>query len=735
MSLIQEGIKRKLISTIEENGEVRQVIYLHQNKKRSYANPEEKVQLEAFLNLVINYRYKPERIQQFVSVKMGSDTKEADIIVYNDDDCTQPHILVECKKQEVSEQEFLQAVEQAYSYAYALPNDVKYVWVTSELKNEYFEVDKKRNTRITQPDIPQFGVKQLATYKYVYEAAAVKQEEGKQKYFDIKVIQEDELTRRFSKAHDALWAGGQLNPSEAFDELDKLIFCKIWDERIDRIPGTPYDFQIITVPKEEISSWDRKSAEEIRKEIRETENRRLMERVTHLYEQGRAKDPEVFRDNIRLSPEKVRTVVGYLEEINLGETDLDSKGRAFETFMDSFFRGNFGQYFTPRPIVKFAVDVLPIKNDSYVLDTSCGSGGFLLYALNKVRRKADELYPKPRNNKQHDKWKSYWHTFAEKHLYGIEINEQISRAAKMNMILHDDGHTNVITSDGLLNTEEILKVTRNSGFKYNHFNFIITNPPFGSTIRSSEKSYLGKYDFGKRDVDWLDLKGRNIIEKRENQNTEILFIEQCYNFLAEGGYLAIVLPDGVLTNSSLQYVRDGIEDKFRIVGVVSMPQTAFAATGAGVKSSVLFLKKYPVEHTAFLRNKKAAIQINLKEEKKYHQLIEVWEKEKAKKVKDLIGFEHSNNWSVSELKKTDGYKEWKDGVNSHYNDLVNDLKDQLQDAYIKERQKALPDYPIFMAIAEDIGYDATGKKTNKNELEPISAALADFIGNIENGKI
>lgn len=194
-----------------------------------------KVQLEAFLNLVINYRYKPERIQQFVSVKMGSDTKEADIIVYNDDDCTQPHILVECKKQEVSEQEFLQAVEQAYSYAYALPNDVKYVWVTSELKNEYFEVDKKRNTRITQPDIPQFGVKQLATYKYVYEAAAVKQEEGKQKYFDIKVIQEDELTRRFSKAHDALWAGGQLNPSEAFDELDKLIFCKIWDERIDRI--------------------------------------------------------------------------------------------------------------------------------------------------------------------------------------------------------------------------------------------------------------------------------------------------------------------------------------------------------------------------------------------------------------------------------------------------------------------------------------------------------------------
>ena len=97
--------------------------------------------------------------------------------------------------------------------------------------------------------------------------------------------------------------------------------------------------------------------------------------------------------HISLSPEKLRTVVGYLERINLGKTDLDSKGRAFETFMGSFFRGDFGQYFTPRVIVKFIVDVLPITHESLVLDTSCGSGGFLLHALDKVRREADEYYP------------------------------------------------------------------------------------------------------------------------------------------------------------------------------------------------------------------------------------------------------------------------------------------------------------------------------------------------------
>ena len=117
-----------------------------------------------------------------------------------------------------------------------------------------------------------------------------------------------------------------------------------------------------------------------------------------LYEEGRKKDPEVFRDDIRLTTERVRTIVEYLQDINLSETDLDSKGRAFETFMDSFFRGSFGQYFTPRPIVKFIVDVLPITHDSLVLDTSCGSGGFLLHALEKVRREASEFYDSDRKN-------------------------------------------------------------------------------------------------------------------------------------------------------------------------------------------------------------------------------------------------------------------------------------------------------------------------------------------------
>ena len=603
-----------------------------------------------------------------------------------------------------------------------MPSDVKYVWVTSGIKSDYFEVNKSQNTRNQLPDIPQFGVESIANYKYVYGAQYLPEEKGKQKFFDLSVIDQSELTRRFKQAHEALWAGGQLNPSEAFDELDKLIFCKIWDERKPRKVGEPYDFQIITVPKTE---------EKDERKRRLVENDNLYNRVKALYEEGRKRDAEVFRDNIRLTPEKIRTVVSYLESVNLNETDLDSKGRAFETFMGSFFRGNFGQYFTPREIVDFIVDVLPIKNDSKVLDTSCGSGGFLLYALNKVRNQATEYYPNYRNDaQQYARWFPYWHDFAQNNLFGIEISEQISRAAKMNMIIHDDGHTNVITSDGLVSDETLFIKTNNPGFKYGTFDFIITNPPFGSTIRQSEQAYLKTYQLGKKEEDWLAVRAmpENI---RDGQSTEVLFIEQDYKFLKEGGYLAIVLPDGILTNSSMQYVRTQIEDWFRIVAVVSMPQTAFAANGAGVKSSVLFLKKWKKEQTKGLVDAKKDIEAKLLMNSNYALQRQTWDTEIREKQRDKANeIKIRQRITATAAKQTEEYKTWNSELLAEYAGKVDDLKTQLIEEYEQTKQRELPDYPIFMAIAEEIGYDATGKKTANNELNVIGEELKKFIATL-----
>lgn len=716
---LQSGIDKGFISFNEDKS---RITYVHQNKERNYNNPEEKVQAETFLKLILDYNYPISRIRQFVPVTMGREVKEADIVVYADEMCLCPHILVECKRQEVSEAEYQQAIEQAYSYAFALPSDVKYVWVTSGIKSDYFEVDKSQNTRNQLPDIPQYGVENIANYKYVYGAQYLPEEKGKQKFFDLSVIDQSELTRRFKQAHEALWAGGQLNPSEAFDELDKLIFCKIWDERKPRKVGEPYDFQIITVPKSE---------EKDERKRRLIENDNLYNRVKALYEEGRKRDAEVFRDNIRLTPEKIRTVVSYLESVNLGDTDLDSKGRAFETFMGSFFRGNFGQYFTPREIVKFIVDVLPIKNDSKVLDTSCGSGGFLLYALNKVRNQATEFYPNHNNDvRQHERWFKHWHDFAEKNLYGIEISEQISRAAKMNMIIHDDGHTNVITSDGLVSDETILAKTNNSGFKYGTFDFIITNPPFGSTIRQSEQAYLKTYQLGKKEEDWLAVKTmpENI---RDGQSTEVLFIEQDYKFLKEGGYLAIVLPDGILTNSSMQYVRTQIEDWFRIVAVVSMPQTSFTANGAGVKSSVLFLKKWGKKQTKELVDAKKDIESKLLKNSNYLLHRQTWDLEiKEKQRNKANDIKTRQRITATAAKQTEEYKTWNSELLAEYASKVEELKTQLIEEYQQTKQSKLPDYPIFMAIAEEIGYDATGKKTANNELDVIGKELKKFIATL-----
>ncbi len=698
----------------------------------------------------------------------------ADIVVYTDDTLTTAYIVVECKKETVSDAEYKQAIEQGFGNANSLK--ASFLWVTSKTLNNYYDVagfggmEREKNQLA---DIPRFGKTDVSKARF-YKGGI--NEDG-ETAFDIGEIAESELTRLFKQAHQALWGGGKRGPSEAFDELDKLIFCKIRDEKRDRKKGTPYDFQVFTKEKSED----------------------LQKRINKIYEEGRIFDPEVFRDDIRLNAKELETVVGYLAKVNLSDTDLDSKGRAFESFMGSFFRGEFGQYFTPRPVVDFIVDVLPIEKDDFVLDPSCGSSGFLLHILNKIRQQADDFYD---INAEERKHYQYWHDFAEQKLYGIEINDQIARTAKMNMILHDDGHTNVLAHDGLEPIEKIQSYARTNkskgyfNFQKNHFQHIATNPPFGSVIKAKEKAYIGDYDLGKKHIDWIFTKLNNVQtdDARDSQKSEILFIEQCYKFLKPNGFLAIVLPDGILTNSSLQFVRDWIEEHFRIVAVVSLPQTAFTHTGAGVKSSVLFARKYNEKETIAIRNLKLGIQDDLFNEARYRGEFKRLAQEKAETIKkgDLIiqainealvnHIEALRNqssestrsestlqretasearrkqtkvWTLNETlngtlnerqlireanekskeyQKTEAYKTWKQEVADRFNEQIEAVKEALNDEYLEKVREKAANYPIFMAIAEEIGYDATGRETKRNELIEIGAQLKEFIRAVVEGK-
>ena len=240
---------------------------------------------------------------------------------------------------------------------------------------------------------------------------------------------------------------------------------------------------------------------------------------------------------------------------------------------------------------------------------------------------------------------------------------------------------------------------------------------------------MHQYNLALKEMDWLNVKSDKPTV-RDSQSTEVLFLEQCHKFLVEHGYLAIVIPDGILTNSSLQYVRDNIEEMYRIVAVVSMPQTAFTATGAGVKSSVLFLRKHKTKQTEKISSQKAKLKDKVKEDNEYLTTIEKWEREKNEAIKKLEQEANKNNPKADKKQISEIIKIKKITVQTSFTDKVNILKEELSEKYFTLKQKALDDYPIFMAIAEDIGYDATGRNTNNNELIEICKELSKFIAHI-----
>lgn len=540
------------------DGKQQKITYVAVNVTEKYDDPEEKVRAEFWAELIYRYQYDHQNIGVEVVVPDRLPADRADLVVFRDAARKDPYAVIECKRDGITDAELRQAVEQAFGNGHAHKFRAEYVMVVAGATRRAFDCSDRypvleREENIVA-DLPiRYGRPQ--EYKY-YKGGPL----------DITPVSKIELMMAISKCHQTLWGGGRLSPPVAFGELCKIIFVKISDEQKPRKNGAPYEFQIKT----------------------HEPPRGLGERIRKLYEEQRAKDPQVFEESIKISDQTLSTIVSHLESINLNKTDLDTKGLAFEQFMDGFFKGNFGQYFTPREIIAFAVEMLTPTHTDLVLDPACGSGGFLLYALDAVRDEASEYYTQ--ETPEHFR---HWHDFAQKNLYGIEINDEIARVAKMNMILHDDGHTNVVGVDALDELAKIRRETSNNGFAADRFDLVLTNPPFGAQFTLTERPYIADYDLGNQ----TDAKGRK--KPRNNQKTEILFIERVWQFLKPGiGRAAVVMPDGILTNSSLQYARDYLLEHFQLLAVVSLPQTAFAHFGAGVKSSVVFLRKRGVGETS-----------------------------------------------------------------------------------------------------------------------------------------
>lgn len=547
VTYLERAIKDRHAQIIGE-GKQAKITYLAVNLTEKYNDPEEAVRAEFWAELIYRYGYEPQRIGVEVVVPDRTPFDRADLVVFEDDARKRPFAVIECKRDGVTDAEFNQAVEQAAGNGTWSKFRAKYVMVVAgttrralDFTERYAVLEREENIIA---DLPRaYGKPE--EYKY-HKGGAL----------DIKTVDKLTLMLAMHKCHQTLWGGGRLSPPAAFGELCKVIFVKISDEKKKRRKGEPYEFQIKT---------------------HET-SRRLAERIRALYEEQKQRDPEVFTETIKTDDASLRTVVSHLESIDLSNTELDTKGLAFEMFMGGFFKGDAGQYFTPREVVTFAVEMMQPTSDDLVIDPACGSGGFLLYALEAVRREASEYYTE--GTPEHDR---HWHDFAQKNLFGIEINDEIARVAKMNMILHDDGHTNVIGHDALARIDRLVEANR--GFKRGSFDLVLTNPPFGAQYEKTQHHHLDEYELGNQ----TNSKGKT--SPRRMQKTDVLFIERVWEFLKANGRAAMVLPDGTLTNSSLQYARDFMLERFQLLAVVSLPQTAFAHYGAGVKSSVVFLRK------------------------------------------------------------------------------------------------------------------------------------------------
>ena len=385
MSYLGKAIADKH-AILDETGKRPRITYVAVNRTDYFDDPEEKVRAEFWAELIYSYAYPPQRLGIEVTIPDRLPTDRADIVIFRDDDRKRPYAIIECKKAEVTDAEYQQAIEQAFGNGTWAKLRADYVAVVAGLTRTVYDFSDRYGALERDGNI-------IADLPRAYgKAPEWRFTKGGGR--DIAPVSPYELRSILKKCHDTLWGGGRLSPTAAFGELCKIVFVKIHDEKANRRVGEPYHFQIRT---HEASAS-------------------LTSRIKELYQQHRLRDPEVFNEDIRVGDETLSLVVRHLEGCNLNKTDLDVKGQAFQKFMSGFFKGDAGQFYTPTPLVRFAVRMMEPKNDERVIDPACGSGGFLLEALDYVRTKADEYHDKATT----DHFR-HWHDFAQNNLFGIAL--------------------------------------------------------------------------------------------------------------------------------------------------------------------------------------------------------------------------------------------------------------------------------------------------------------------------
>ena len=702
-------------------------IYAPLKDKWLVLKPEEEVRQRYICRLVESYGYDLKQMEQELKVtnsQRGQGAARADIVIWKSvqdkNENKSAFIVVECKAETVTIRK--DDYYQGYNYAAWAGADF---FVTTNLK-------ETRIFKVVKGEIP----KKLEEIVDIPTAEMANNEKKvKELLNQTKAFTRDEFSRLLYKCHNIIRNNDKLSPEAAFDEISKILFIKIRYER-DNNRTQIFSKDAFVRLKDAYNSMKSKDAPEF--------YQFLFEKTKEDFSKDSLFDPN---ETIRIRETSFEKIVEELQVYNLSTTSDDVKGIAFEKFLGRTFRGELGQFFTPRTIVDFMVSVLDPQEGEYVCDPCCGSGGFLIRAFEYVREQIEsELEKRKEEIKQelipnnYDKLKSKeqeeidakvsdaftkmnyevditndkgrLRTLSYNCIYGTDANPRMARTAKMNMIMHGDGHGGVHHHDGLLNV---------NGIWEGRFDVILTNPPFGARIdkelkiteadKFTDAEKIAAYEkrYGKENYDNAlrqvnDHIGKSILDLFQigkfSGLTEVLFIERCLNLLKPGGRMGIVLPEGVLNNTNLQKVRDFVESRAKILLIVSIPQDVFMAAGATVKPSLLFFRKFTKE-----------------EDDEYNRIL----------VQAAHEIEAKYNEEMTDIDIKLG-KRGKNALPKEEKKVLRARKKELA-ALIETETKALVkqrfDYVIPIAEVKKAGISTTGAQTD-NELVPLEAEFTNY---------
>ena len=529
------------------------------------ARPEELVRQQVARSLLAEYGYSREDIAVEFSVHLGSRRKAVDLAIFPPGvEHTQQNIttIVECKRREIKPTDRDNGVEQLHSYVAACSRCKYAMWVGSEMQ----VWEKTSGGEILEASsIPRFGADSPTPPSFA----------------DL-IPAEEDLQAVFRRCHDYIHGNQGLDQEPAFNALVKLIFCKVQDES-NLSPQLRFF----------IGNEDRRSS---------LGQERLRTAIDGLFAQVRERYSYIFdsNDTHGLDNPVLAYVVGEFQRYSLIQTKADVKGAAYEQLVGTNLRGNRGAYFTPRAVCTMAAEMALATYpqgkwlDINVLDPAVGTGGFLValmnvwndYILSSERARWGED-----DSRVLSEARDRLRQVASTRLFGIDFNPVLVRAAQMNLVMHGDGSTNVFHANSLVAPDEWPREPLNNvadSIKLNHFDVILTNPPFGDKITIDDPRVLAQYEV------------RQYSQRRSAVPPDQLFVERCLQLLRPGGRLAIVLPDSILTNPGLRGLRAWLLSKARVVASIDLPKETFQPY-TGTQTSVLLLQKKTDEEMAVER--------------------------------------------------------------------------------------------------------------------------------------